>query len=157
MANELQIFREYIKKNGLKDTPQREEILNYLLRAEKHLTPEEIFQSLRQMDPKLGRATVFRTLKLLEDSGLASRVTFADGRQKYESIHDRPHHDHMICVQCGEALEFSSPAVERIQDQIAKKNGFKILWHRHEVFGRCRRCEKQVSTGTGVNEGFKNV
>jgi Fur family ferric uptake transcriptional regulator len=141
MTNELQIFRDYVKKNGLKDTAQREEILTHLLKTEKHLSPEEIYQALRERDPKLGRATVFRTLKLLEECGLASRVTFADGRQKYESKAGKPHHDHMICVQCQEALEFSSPAIEKLQDRIAAQHGFKILWHRHEIFGRCRRCE----------------
>src|SRR5688572_28453130 len=134
MANEIQLFRDYVRKNGLKDTPQREEILTYIVRAGKHLSPEEIYQDLRRKDPKLGRATVFRTLKLPEDSCLASRVTFADGRSKYEPKHGRPHHDHIICVQCDEALEFSSPSIERIQDDVARRRGFKILWHRHEIF-----------------------
>jgi Fur family ferric uptake transcriptional regulator len=140
MANELQLFRDYLRKNGLKGTAQREEILVHLMKAGRHLTPEEIFQELRRRDSRLGRATVFRTLKLLEGAGLASHVTLADGRHKYESKHGKPHHDHMICVQCGEALEFSSPAVERIQDRVAARHGFNILWHRHEIFGRCARC-----------------
>lgn len=141
MNNELAIFREYVRKNGLKHTPQREEILAFLLKADRHLSPEDIYQALRRRDPRLGRATVFRTLKLLEECGLASHVTDAQGRTRFERSHGRPHHDHMICVQCGDTLEFSSPAVERIQERVARKNDFKILWHRHEIFGRCRRCE----------------
>lgn len=147
MTDELQLFRSYLKRQGLKHTPQREEILAYLLKAEKHLSPEEIYQSLRERDPRLGRATVFRTLKLLEKGGLASHVTFADGRQKFERAHGRPHHDHMICIECGDALEFSSPAVERLQERIARRSGFHILWHRHEIFGRCRACEKRPRQG----------
>jgi Fur family transcriptional regulator, ferric uptake regulator len=147
MPTEIQIFRDYLQKHGLKGTSQREEILNFLLKAEEHLSPEEIYQSLRRKDPRLGRATVFRTLKLLEECGLASSVTFADGRHKYERKHGRPHHDHMICVNCGKTLEFSSPAIERIQDQVARRNRFKILWHRHEIFGRCAACENGAQVG----------
>jgi Fur family ferric uptake transcriptional regulator len=144
MPNELQVLRDHIHKNGLKDTPQREEILSFLLKTDGHLSPEEIFEALRKRDPKLGRATVFRTLKLLEECGLASKVIFADGRSKYERAHGRPHHDHMICVDCQDALEFESPEIERIQDKLAAERGFKVLWHRHELFGRCRRCARKA-------------
>lgn len=140
MANELKILRDYVRKNGLKGTQQREAVLAHLLSAKKHLSPEEIHESMRSRGVNLGRATVFRTLKLLENCGLAARVTFADGRQRFERKHGRPHHDHMICVGCGEAIEFSSPAIERLQDQAAKRHNFRIEWHRHELFGRCGAC-----------------
>jgi Fur family transcriptional regulator, ferric uptake regulator len=140
MTNELQILKDYIRKNGLKDTSQREEILAFLLKADAHLSPEDMFQALRKRDPKLGRATVFRTLKLLEECGLASKVIFADGHSKYERAHGKPHHDHMICVDCQDAIEFESAEIESLQEKIAAQKGFKIQWHRHELFGRCRRC-----------------
>lgn len=141
MVNEIEVLRDYLKKNGLKDTAQREVILNHLLAAEKHMAPEEIYQALRRKDPRLGRATVFRTLKMLEACGLATKVTFADGRHKFEARKGRAHHDHMICVECGAVLEFVSDSIERTQEQVARRNDFKILWHRHEIFGRCRDCE----------------
>jgi Fur family ferric uptake transcriptional regulator len=140
MNNALQVFRDYVKEKGLKDTAQREEILSFLLKAREHLSPEDIYESLRRRDPRLGRATVFRTLKLLEECGLASKVVFADGRSKYEPAHGRPHHDHMICVDCQQALEFESPEIEVLQAKEAARRGFQVLWHRHELFGRCRRC-----------------
>src|SRR3954465_3594577 len=124
MPNELQVLRDYIKEKGLKGTPQREEILSHLLQAEDHLSPEEIYNSLRRKDPKLGRATVFRTIKLLEDSGLVTKVTFADGHARYEAVRGRPHHDHMICTICGTALEFSNDELEHLQERIAKKSHF---------------------------------
>ncbi|MGQ0645730.1 MAG: Fur family transcriptional regulator [Elusimicrobiota bacterium] len=141
MATETEVFQAYVHKHGLKDTAQREEVLAYLLKAGKHMSPEEIYMALRQRGHRLGRATVFRTLKLLEECGLAAHITSADGTRRFEAMHGRPHHDHMICVQCGDVLEFSSPAVERIQERIAREAGFKTLWHRHEVFGRCKSCE----------------
>jgi Fur family transcriptional regulator, ferric uptake regulator len=141
MVNEIQVLRDYLKKNGLKDTSQREEILNHLLAAEKHMAPEEIYETLRRKDPRLGRATVFRTLKMLEACGLATKVTFADGRHKFEACKGRAHHDHMICVECGAVIEFVNESIEKTQDKVARDHGFKILWHRHEIFGRCPDCE----------------
>jgi Fur family ferric uptake transcriptional regulator len=147
MNNELQVLRDYLKKNGLKDTVQRKEILAHLFAAGKHMGPEELYQALRRKVPRLGRATVFRTLKMLEACGLATKVTFADGRQKFEGRRGRAHHDHMICVECGAVVEFVSESIERTQEQVARRNDFKILWHRHEIFGRCRDCENSPVPG----------
>ncbi|HRY28628.1 MAG TPA: transcriptional repressor [Elusimicrobiota bacterium] len=141
MNDHLKAFRNYLKEQGLKNTSQREEILAFLGRSSRHLSPEEIFRELRRRDPRLGRATVFRTLRLLGDCGLATRVTFPDGKQKFETRLGGHHHDHMLCVHCGRAIEFVSPAVEEAQKRLARRYGFKVLWHRHEIFGRCRRCE----------------
>lgn len=133
-------LQRHIRKRGLRDTPQRAEVLRYLTAAKGHLSPEEIHLGLRARHSRVGRATVFRTLKLLEECGLATRVTFADGTQKFESAHGRPHHDHLICIACGEAIEFTNPSIERLQTTTARARGFRILWHRHEIFGHCARC-----------------
>ena len=143
MTNETALLRDYVRRKGLKDTPQREEVLAYLSKAGGHRTPEEVFVSLRKRDPRIGRATVFRTLKLLEECGLASRLVSIDGRSRYERAYGRLHHDHMICVDCGETLEFESPEVEKIQERVAAASEFKLLWHLHELFGRCRLCAKK--------------
>jgi Fur family ferric uptake transcriptional regulator len=139
----LFLLRQSIKTRGLRDTSQREGVLRFLSRAKGHLSQEDIYAGLRSLSPSIGRATVFRTVKLLEELGLVSRVTFADGVPRYEYAHGRRHHDHMICVQCGDTLEFSSPAIERLQAQAARAQGFEVQWHRHEMFGRCARCAKQ--------------
>ena len=135
-----EILRDYLKKNGLKITAQRETVLNYLLRVGKHMGPDDIYNSLRQTDPRLGRATVFRTLKLLERCGLASHVTSADGRHKFEAKYGRPHHDHMICVDCGETLEFTNNFIEQLQEKVARKHHFEILIKYNSLgfFGRFR-------------------
>ena len=136
----LLLLRQSIKTRGLKDTAQREGIVRFMAQAKGHLTQEELFERLRQREPGIGRATVFRTVKLLEEIGLVTRVTFADGVPRYEFAHGRPHHDHMICVTCGDALEFTSPAIERLQARLAKVRKFEVRWHRHEMFGLCARC-----------------
>lgn len=136
----LLLLRQSIKSRGLKDTAQREGIVRFLAGVKGHLTQEEIFDAVRKQEPRMGRATVFRTIKLLEEIGLVTRVTFADGVPRYEYAHGRPHHDHMICVACGDALEFTSPAIERLQARLAKDRKFEVRWHRHEMFGLCARC-----------------
>jgi Fur family transcriptional regulator, ferric uptake regulator len=146
MQDALQVLRDHLRKKGLKDTSQREEVLGYLSQADRHLAPEELFEALRKKDPKIGRATVFRTLKLLEECGLVSKVTFPDGHARYERAHGRHHHDHMICVDCQDVIEFESDEIEALQNLVVKRHGFHLLWHRHELFGRCRRCAAKASS-----------
>ena len=142
-----EVFRQYLESQGLKLTKQRTEILDYLLRARDHATPERIHADLRAQDPLLGRATVFRTLHLLEKAGFAGKILFPDGSHGYEHKFARPHHDHMICVECRDVIEFSNATIERLQDQISRQFQFTPLWHRHEIFGRCRKCGPKGTQG----------
>lgn len=137
------IFRQALEKKDLKYTKQRRVILDYLLKTTKHLTPEEIYRDLNRNDPALGRATVFRTLHLLEDCGFVGKISFPDGRQGYENKYLKPHHDHMICTECNEVIEFSSSDIERIQNEITSSFHFTPLRHKHEIFGRCRKCQEK--------------
>ncbi|MBI4064612.1 MAG: transcriptional repressor [Elusimicrobia bacterium] len=133
-----QIFEEYLAKKNLKATLQRQAILNYLLETDRHLTLEDVYKALKHKG--IGRVTVFRTLKVLEECQIADRVTQADGIARFEVNRERPHHDHLICVNCGAILEVRWPEVEKVQDKTCRQFGFQPLWHRHEIFGRCRDC-----------------
>lgn len=146
-------FEEYLERKGLNLTRQRQQILQALMSAEKHLGVEEVYDLLKRKDPALGRATIFRTVKLLQECGLVAEVTSANGRSKYELKADRPHHDHMICVECGRITEFQSPRMEHFQDEAIRKHGFEALWHRHEIFGRCTRCCAEARGGVSSNAG----
>ena len=137
------VFQQYLESRGLKLTKQRQEILDYLLTAKVHVTPEQLYRELSQEDPSLGRATIFRTLHLLEAAGFVNKISFPDGRQGYEHKFSRPHHDHMICIECSDVIEFSNATIERLQDQISKSFQFTPHWHRHEIFGRCRKCNRK--------------
>ena len=143
LASILQTFQEYLGRQGLKLTRQREEILRCLMSAERHLGVDELYMTLKKQDPSIGRATIFRTIKLLQECGIVAEVGSANGRSKYELKADRPHHDHMICIECGRIIEFQSPMMERFQDGAIRRHGFVALWHRHEIFGRCRDCLKR--------------
>ena len=142
-ASILETFQRNLVRQGLNLTRQREEILRCFMEARRHMNVEEIYDQLKRQDPSLGRATVFRTVKLLTECGLAAEVASANGPAKFELKADRPHHDHMICVECGRILEFQSPLMERFQDEAVRRHGFTALWHRHEIFGRCRDCQRR--------------
>lgn len=133
-----EIFRAHHHEKGLRLTPQRQAILDLLLEAERHLGQEEIYRVLKPRG--IGKVTVFRTLKLLLECGLADRVEQANGSPRYEIGRERPHHDHLVCVDCGAVKEIQWPEVERIQEKTCRQLGFIPLWHRHELFGRCAGC-----------------
>jgi Fur family ferric uptake transcriptional regulator len=133
-----EVFQEHLEKNGLRLTGQRQRILDFLLSSDRHVSLNDIYQALRKHG--VGRVTVFRTLKMLEEAHLIDHVTSAGGTSRFEMKLERPHHDHLICVTCGAILEVRWPELEKIQDKICRGMGFMIDWHRHEVFGRCRAC-----------------
>lgn len=139
-ARVVRVFSEHLAAHGLRLTGQRRAILDFLLRSDRHLSQEEIYAALRGRG--IGRATVFRTLKTLQECGLASPVVGRDGTPRFEIDLERPHHDHLICVECGRIQEVRWPQLERIQDEACRKAGFTPKWHRHEIFGLCRDCSE---------------
>lgn len=140
MTEEKEIFHEHIQKAGLKRTSQRDLILDVFLRTEKHLSSEDLYELVKQEDPGVGHTTVYRTLKLLVDAGLAREVRFGDGRTRYEHNYKHPHHDHMICTECSTTVEFFSAELEATQETIAAKYGFELTHHSLRIFGVCERC-----------------
>src|SRR5579885_8773 len=135
------LFTEYLTKNGLRLTDQRRRILDYFLEADRHLSQEEIYAALRRFG--IGRATVFRTLKMLEEAKLINHVIGKTGTPRFELNLERPHHDHLICVECGAIQEVRWPKLEQIQERTCRKIGFTPKWHRHEIFGVCRECGRR--------------
>ena len=145
MKKELMILRDFIKRRGLRYTPQREEILKAFLSAEHHLSVEELHKIARKRNGSIGYVSVYRTMKLLEEAGLCSEVDFGDGKARFEHKYGHHHHDHLVCVKCGRCIEVSKPEIERLQDALAKDNGFVPLKHRLQIFGVCRRCSSKYN------------
>ena len=133
------MLAEYLVRHGLKRSAQREAILDAFVRAGSHVSVEDLLKIVRRREPAVGRTTIYRTLKLFREAGLASELAFGD-EARFEPLWNRDHHDHFVCVSCGEILEFQSPEIERLQLEIAERVGFKVEGHRHTIFGRCRRC-----------------
>jgi Fur family transcriptional regulator, ferric uptake regulator len=146
---ENEIFREHIQKAGLRRTAQRDLILEIFLRTEEHLTSEDLYFLVHREDPTVGHTTVYRTLKLLTEAGLAREVRFGDNKTYYEHHFNHDHHDHMICTECGKVLEFFSQQIENLQDQMAEKFGFRPTHHSLRMWGVCSDCQQaQINSGT---------
>ena len=144
MTEEQEVFHRHIQRAGLKRTAQRDLILEVFLRTEKHLTSEDLYRLVQKEDPTIGQTTVYRTLKLLTEAGLAREVRFGDGRTRYEHNYKHPHHDHMICTECGKTIEFFSAELEAIQDAIAAKHHFQTTHHTLRMFGFCATCQREA-------------
>ncbi len=143
--NEKQVFSEHIQKAGLRNTAQRELILDIFLRTEEHLSSEDLYWLVHKEDSSVGHTTVYRTLKLLTDAGLAREVRFGDGKSYYEHHYNHEHHDHMICTECGKVVEFFSPEIESLQETVAAEYGFRLTHHSMRILGLCGICQKKDS------------
>lgn len=131
-------WASYVQDKKLNTTAQREAIVEQFLRTKDHISIDELLARVRKRQPKVGYATVYRTVKLLVDSGLAIERQFGDGQARYEVVGD--HHDHLICMKCGLILEFEDDEIERLQEKIAQRlGGFTVLRHRHELYGLCAK------------------
>lgn len=130
----------YMHGEGLRWTHQRRIVTEIFFASEGHLTIEEVLRLARKKDPKIGYATVYRTLKMLDESGLASSRQFGDGMTRYEVAEDGHHHDHLICIQCGAIEEFEDDEIEALQEAIAQRYRFKLQSHKHELYGWCAKC-----------------
>lgn len=115
-------------------TDQRRVIAQVLDRAHDHPDVEELYRRAAQIDEKISLATVYRTLKLLEEFSIVERHEFRDGRSRYEPAPE-DHHDHLIDLKSGQVIEFASEEIERLQEEIARKLGFKLVDHRLELYG----------------------
>lgn len=136
-----ELFTEFLAAKGLRLTSQRMAILEHQLSTPGHQSMEEVYRALKKRG--IGRATVFRTLKLLEECRLVRHMGDPKGNARFELHYNRPHHDHLICIDCGLIQETRWPELERIQQRSCRKAGFEPLWHRHEVFGRCSKCRRE--------------
>uniref|UniRef100_I2PWS8 Ferric uptake regulation protein n=1 Tax=Desulfovibrio sp. U5L TaxID=596152 RepID=I2PWS8_9BACT len=141
------IFSDFVARKKLKMTPQRRQILHVFLAEEGHVTSEELYQKVKRDSSSIGQATVYRTLKLLADSGLAKAVEFGDGAMRYEILYGQTHHDHLICEECGVNVEVVDPAIERLQEEVARRHGFALTGHKLYLYGLCPDCQKKRAGG----------
>jgi len=144
-ASAFAALGEYIARNGLKHSRQRDRIAETFLSMGGHVSVDELVARVRRVDPRISVATVYRTMKLLADCGVAVPRQFGgDGQTRYEAATGRPHHDHLICTTCGEIVEFANERIESLQETVAKRHGFEVQSHRLELYGRCARCRRSA-------------
>lgn len=137
-GKELDVLKEHLVKHQLKLTRQREQILNVFLKTE-HITAEQMYRVLSKKDPHIGLATIYRTLNLFCEAGLAQARHFGSQTQ-YDNVSHKGHHDHLICTSCGKIIEFENCDIERLQEEVARRNGFTIQTHKLELYGLCSSC-----------------
>ena len=140
-ASEKQIFQNFASSKGLKSTRQRDMILDCFLSCDQHLSTEELYLKLKESMPGIGFATVYRTLKLFAESGIAREIQFGDGQTRYEHLHAGEHHDHLVCTRCGAIMEFENETIEKLQAEVARNHGFTIMNHKLELYGICAKCK----------------
>lgn len=154
VAERHQRLNDYIQEKLLKTTRQRTDIADVFFRTGSHLSIEELLELARKKNKKVGYATVYRTLKLLADAGLANERFFGDKIARYEVNEADEHHDHMVCLSCHKIIEFENEEIERLQLLAARSHGFRLVKHRLELYGVCRDCQ-QAGKGMQYQEAVR--
>jgi len=134
-------FEDFVRLHRGRLTPQRKFIVREFLELNGHYGINELHDHLRKKGRKINPSTIFRTLKLLVQAGIAMERQFANGNTKYDV--NVAHHDHLICLYCGRIVEFDSPKLENLQMRIVRNHGFEMEYHKHEIYGSCLECRKK--------------
>lgn len=140
-VKEERVLKEYLQQKDLKYTDQRRVILDSFLKTETHFTVDDLYARVKAVNQSIGYTTVYRTLKLFTECGLATEMKFEDGVTRYEHCFGHEHHDHLICVKCGRLIEVVEPEIEELQEKLARKHHFDIEHHRMELYGICQKCK----------------
>ncbi|BCS53155.1 Fur family transcriptional regulator [Geobacter sp. SVR] len=133
-------FNNFAARKGLRSTRQRDIILDAFLSTHQHVSVEELYLKIKTTHPGIGNATVYRTLKLFVEAGLAREMLLHDGQTRYEHITAGEHHDHLVCTGCNSIIEFENETIEQLQNEIAMRHGFLIRSHKLEIYGLCSAC-----------------
>jgi len=138
--NQQQHFENYLQSNGIRSSTRRGQIVEIFLACERHVTAFELLALVQQKHPTIGIATIYRTLKLAVDSGIARATEFGDGNLRYEHDFGHEHHDHIICTRCGDVKEIASSKIESEQVRIAGELGYVLSKHKMVLYGTCLKC-----------------
>jgi Fur family ferric uptake transcriptional regulator len=143
MQREVSQFCEFLKKKGLKLTPQRLRIAETVFNTHKHFTAEQLYGLVKKVEPLVGKVTVYRTLEQLVESEMVEELSIKKGVASYEHVAGHSHHDHVICLNCGRIEELSSERLEKVKKEEAESKGFKVLSHSLKIYGFCPDCRKK--------------
>lgn len=132
---------QYLREKKLRPTRERFLLLEEIMRTSGHFDADELFAAMNEKKLKASRATVYNTLDLLVDCGLISKYRFADNHSRYEKAFGRPRHDHLICLQCGDIIEFVSDKLDRILREVSEEKKFRQRNSTLQIFGICSKCQ----------------
>lgn len=140
MTQAIQDFAQYLNSKNLKLTPERKTVLQEIFLHPGHLEAESLWHNLRKKNKRASRATIYRTLELLVDSGMVRKVDLGHGHSHFEHVLGHAHHEHMICLKCGKVIEFSDKRIERSMKKLCEKDAFEHTSHCFQIFGYCKDC-----------------
>jgi Fur family ferric uptake transcriptional regulator len=133
-------FEKFVRSKGLKLTSQRRRILKKVFSNHRHFTADEVHDMFKRTRDRISRATVYRTLALLVEGGFLDVLDLGGDRKYYEHILGHEHHDHIVCLSCERIVEFQEPLIEKLQEEVARRLGFRISSHSLRLFGYCAEC-----------------
>lgn len=145
------VFREYLRDRGLKYTEERQAILRAVMKNDEHFEAEQLLLDMRQSGPRVGKATIYRSLKILVACGIVKEVHFSNKQVHYEHTYGQDPHDHMVCRRCGRIIEFDAAEVTRLRTLIAADHRFHALSHRFSIMGLCEACVRACPVGLRAN------
>lgn len=134
------LFADYLRRRNLKLTPERRTVLREVFQHHGHLDADQLLVRLRTKEERVSRATIYRTLELLVDSGLIWKVSLGGSQSHYELAYGAKHHDHLICMSCGQVIEFVNERIEQLQEKVCRDHGFHPMRHNMQIFGHCSKC-----------------
>jgi Fur family ferric uptake transcriptional regulator len=143
MSEVIDLFRSFIADKNLRNTPEREDIINEIFVSSEHFDVDELYLRLRKKGSRVSKASIYRNLPLIMECGLIREVWHEDGHMHYEPIYGQGHHCHLRCIKCGKVVEFVEADLQKIQKRLEKEHHFKILDHRLDVKGYCSNCAEE--------------
>lgn len=141
IINKSTVLKTTLKDSGLRYTQQRQAVWDELCSTSDHRDAEDIYVTMIRNGLPVSRATVYRTIEVLVNKGLARKLDIGDGRSRYEMRQEDSHHDHMICVNCGRIEEFVDPQIEELQKAVAIRYGYILKTHKLQLYGLCGDCQ----------------
>ena len=141
MKSEIEVFREFVHKKGLRKTPERETISEEIFATHEHFDVDELYLRLRGKGKKISKPSIYRLIPYLLESGLIQEAYFEDGHLHYEHIYGHEHHCHLRCLNCGKTIEFEEKSLKKVEKRLGEKYDFAIQGHKFEVLGYCLKCK----------------
>jgi Fur family ferric uptake transcriptional regulator len=139
----MEKFEKYLLSQGLRLTSQRQLIARSFFDEKGHISAEDLYRAVRKKAPAIGFTTVYRTLKLLTEAGIATGKNFGKASALFETKTQSAHHDHLVCTRCGRIIEFVNEHIEQLQKSVAERHGFTMTDHSLEIYGICGECRKE--------------
>jgi Fur family transcriptional regulator, ferric uptake regulator len=144
MKSEIEVFREYIRRHGLRNTPEREVIIEEIFSTHDHFDVDELHLRLRAKGKRISKPSIYRLIPLLLEAELIQEAYFEDGHLHYEHIYGHRHHCHLRCLGCGKTVEFEEESIHMLESILGEQYGFTIRGHKLEVFGYCSKCRDEA-------------